>query len=133
VRREHTLRSERPLLDILTDIFGNLEDIVRSELHLAKAEVAGELRSAKSSAQGLGIAVLAGVFSVLFLLLSGMYALRLLLTTWGAALVIAGAAALVSAVAFLIRAQRIRARRNIVPRTTASIEENLEWAQQSIK
>ena len=127
------MRGERSLLDVLTDIFGNLEDIVRSELRLARAEVADELRRAKSSVLGLGIAILAGTLSVLFLLLSGMYALRLVLTPWGAALVIAGAAALVSLVAFLISAQRRRARRNIVPRTTASIKENLEWAQQSIK
>jgi hypothetical protein len=115
------VRGERALLDVLTDIFGNLEDIVRSELRLVKAEVTDELRSAQSSVLGLGVAILAGAFSVLFLLLSGMYALRLSLTPWAAALVIAGAAALVSVVAFLISAQRMRARRNIVPRTTASI------------
>ena len=127
------MRGERSLLDVLTDIFGNLEDIVRSELRLAKAEITDELRSAKLSVLGLGIALLTGAFSVLFLLLSGMYALRPLLTPWAAALVIAGAAALVSGTAFVLSAQRMRARRNIVPRTTASIEENLEWAQQSIK
>ena len=127
------MRGERSLLDVLTDIFGNLENIVRSELRLVKAEVTVELRSAKSSVLGLGVAILAGTFSVLFLLLSGMYALRLLLTPWGAALVTAGAAALVSVAAFLISARRMRARRNIVPGTTASIKENLEWAQQSIK
>jgi hypothetical protein len=75
---------------------------------------------------------LASAFTVLFLLLSAMYALTLVLTTWGAALVVAGAVAMVSVVAF-VGARRMRVRRNIAPRTTASIKENLAWAKQSIK
>jgi hypothetical protein len=40
------VRADRALLDVLTDILGNLEDIIR---HLAKAELTDELRSARSS------------------------------------------------------------------------------------
>ena len=128
------MRGERSLLDVLTDIFGNLEDIVRSELRLAKAEITDELRSAKSSVLGLGIAILTGTFSVLFLLLSGMYALRPVLTPWGAALVIAGAAAADQRGCIFDKPHNVcERRRNIVPETTASVKENLEWSQQSIK
>lgn len=127
------MRGDRSMVDVLTDIFANLQDIVRSEIRLAKAEVSDELRGATSSALGLGIAFLASAFAVLFVLLSGMYALSLVMTTWSAALCVALAMAVFSAVAFLITGRRIRARRNIVPRTAASIEENLEWAKQSIK
>ena len=126
------MRDERSLVDLLNDILGNLHDIVRSELRLATAEVTDELRTTKSAALGLGIALLASAFAVLFLLLSAMYALTLVLTTWGAALVVAGAVAMVSVVAF-VGARRVRVRRNIAPRTTASIKENLAWAKQSIK
>ena len=126
------MRDERSLVDLLNDILGNLHDIVRSELRLATAEVTDELRTTKSAALGLGIALLASAFAVLFLLLSAMYALTLVLTTWGAALVVAGAVAMVSVVAF-VGARRMRVRRNIAPRTTASIKENLAWAKQSIK
>jgi hypothetical protein len=76
---------------------------------------------------------LASAFTVLFLLLSAMYALTLVLTTWGAALVVAGAMAMVSVIAFVIGRRRMRVRRNIAPRTTASIKENLAWTKQSIK
>jgi hypothetical protein len=127
------VRGDRSLLDVINDIFGNLQDIVRSEIRLAKAEVSDELRGAKSSAVGLGIALLAGAFSALFLLLSGMYALSMVLTMWGAALCVALAMAVVSALAFLVAGQRRRARRSIDPRTAVSIKENLEWAEQSIK
>jgi uncharacterized membrane protein YqjE len=126
------VRDERSLVDLLNDILGNLHDIVRSELRLATAEVTDELRTTKSAALGLGIAFLASAFTVLFLLLSAMYALTLVLTTWGAALVVAGAVAMVSVVAF-VGARRMLVRRNIAPRTTASLKENLAWAKQSIK
>lgn len=127
------MHADRALLDVLTDILGNLEDIVRSELRLAKAELTDELRSARSSVLALGIAILASTCTFLFLLLSGMYALRLLLAPWGAALVVAGATALVSVVAFVISARYMRVRQNISPTTTPSVMEKLQWAGQSGK
>jgi uncharacterized membrane protein YqjE len=127
------VRADRALLDVLTDILGNLEDIVRSELRLAKAELRDELRDARSSVLAMGIAILASTFTLLFLLLSGMYALRLLLAPWGAALVMAAPTALASVVAFVISARYMRVRRNIAPTTTASVKENLQWDRQSGK
>lgn len=127
------MRGERSFLAVLTDILGNLEDIVRSEIRLARAELTDELRSARSSVLGFGIATLALTFSLLFLLISAMYALELLMTAWGAALVVAGAMALVSVVAFSLSARFTRARRNPVPKTTASVKEDLEWARQPSK
>ena len=59
--REGTLlRGDRSIVDVLNDIFGDLQDIVRSEIRLAKAEVSDELRGAKASALGLGVALLTG-------------------------------------------------------------------------
>ena len=127
------MRGDRSVVDVLNDIFGNLQDIVRSEILLAKAEVGDELRGAKSSALGLGIALLAAALGALFLLLSGMYALSLVMPTWGAALCVAVGMAVFSAAAYLIAVRRLRTRRNAIPRTATSIEENVEWAKQSIK
>ena len=90
------MRDERPVVEILSDIFGNLEDIVQSQIHLAKAEVAEELHGIKSAATILGVALIAGVFAAMFLLLAAMFALSLVLTNWGAALVVAAAASLIS-------------------------------------
>lgn len=132
--REGTLlRGDRSIVDVLNDIFGNLQDIVRSEIRLAKAEVSDELRGAKASALGLGVALLTSAFAALFLLLSAMYALSLVMSIWAAALCVGVAMAIVSTVAFLISGRRMRARRTVAPRTAASTKENLEWAKQSIK
>lgn len=132
--REGTLlRGDRSIVDVLNDIFGNLQDIVRSEIRLAKDEVSDQLRGAKASALGLGVALLTSAFAALFLLLSAMYALSLVMSIWAAALCVGVAMAVVSTVAFLISGRRMRARRTVAPRTAASTKENLEWAKQSIK
>lgn len=125
--------TERSLVDVISAVFGNLQDIVRAEIRLARFEVTDELRSAKLTAAGLGVALLASAFSALFLLLAATYALTLVLTAWGAALVVAGVMALVSVIAFAVTSSRMRARRGVAPRTKDSIKENLAWAKQSIK
>lgn len=114
------MRDVRPFLDVLTDIFGNLQDIVRSEIRLATAEIANQLRSARSSAIALGVALLCSAFTILFLLLSGMYALTQAMPTWGAALCVALIMALCSCLAFVIAGRRARARRNIASTTSAA-------------
>ena len=127
------MRGDRSVVDVLNDIFGNLQDIVRSEIRLAKAEAVEDLRGARSAALGFGIALLAAAFAGLFLLLSGMYALSLVMSTWGAALCVAVATGVFSAVAYLLAVRRIRTRAHVTPRTAASIKENVEWAKPSLK
>jgi pilus assembly protein TadC len=127
------VRDDRTLLDVVNDIFGNIEDIIRAEIRLAKAEVSEELRGAKASAFGAGIALLASAFTALFLLLSAMYALSLVIPTWGAALCIALLTAALSLIAFLVARRRSRGRQNIAPKIAASVKENSQWAKQSIK
>jgi uncharacterized membrane protein YqjE len=124
---------EKSLVDVLNDIFGSLQDIVRSELRLAKAEITDELAGAKSSAVAVGVAVLASGFAALFALLAAMFALSQVIRPWGAALCVALSTAFLSIIAWLIAGRRMRARRRAAPRTAASIKENLEWAKQSIK
>jgi Putative Actinobacterial Holin-X, holin superfamily III len=127
------VRVDRSVLDVLNDIVGNVQDIVRSEIKLAKAEVADDIRDAKSSAVIVGAGLLAIVVGVLFLLLAGMYALTLVLPTWGAALLVAGIAVVTGATLFGVGVKGRRSKGTVMPRTAARIEENLKWAKESIK
>lgn len=104
------MRGERSVLDVLNDIFGNLQELVRSEIRLAKAEVADELQSAKSSAVGLGVTLLTGILAIVFGLIAAMYALTGWLTNWGAALVVAATLALVCLISLTLNARHTRAR-----------------------
>ena len=127
------MRDARSVVEVLSDIFGNLEDIVQSQIRLAKAEVTDELRGVKSAALSLAITALAGTFTVLFLLLSAMYALSLVMPSWQAALVVAGAMALVTIGAALLRSRSNKPGKKFAPRTAKSVKEDLEWAKQSTK
>ena len=128
------VQGQRSLVDVFDDIFGNLQEIVRSEIRLARAEVGQELRSAKSSAFAVGFAMLAGALALLFALLSGMYALTLVMPGWKAALIIAAAMAVVSGIAFVLAGRRASKRRRPVRSPGAeSIEEDLKWIRPSIR
>jgi Putative Actinobacterial Holin-X, holin superfamily III len=126
------VRGERSLIDVVHDIFGNVQDIVRSEISLAKAEVAHELDGAKSYALSLFIGTFSVAVTALFVLLSGMYALTLVLQPWAAALATAGVAALIGVAAFVF-ARRRKTRPLSGLTAGAPIKENTAWPEQSIK
>jgi uncharacterized membrane protein YqjE len=119
----------RPISAVLHDIVGNMQDIVRSEMRMAKTELGEELRKSASAGMLLGVGVLLLAFSVLFALLAAVHALSLVVPPWAAALIVAAGVGLIAAlfVAFgLTRFKKVRA----VPRTVNSVKENVEWAKQ---
>ena len=65
----------RSIPEILHDVLANIQDIVRAEVHLAKAELGEELTRARSAGLLLGAGAVAAIFSALFLLLACVYAL----------------------------------------------------------
>jgi hypothetical protein len=127
------VRPERSLVDVFDDIFGNLQDIVRSEIRLARAEVSQELSGAKSAAIGWGFALLAGAFSLQFALFAAMYALSMVMARWIAALAIAGAMTVVALCALLLARRRAGKQRARIPRSAVEIREEAKWASQSTR
>ena len=69
---------DRPVSDVLKDIFRDLREIVRYEIRLAKAQLSEELRKAQTAGVLVGIGALSGVFSAFFTLLMIVYALSCL-------------------------------------------------------
>lgn len=119
----------RPISAVLHDIVGNVQDIVRSEMRLAKTELGEELGRAASAGMLLGAGVLLLAFSLLFVLLAAIYALSLVVPAWTAALIVAAGVGLVAALCVglgIARFKKVRA----VPKTVASVKENAEWASQ---
>jgi uncharacterized membrane protein YqjE len=119
----------RPISAVLTDIVGNFQHIVRSEMRLAKTELTEELAKSRSAAMMLGVGVLLLAFSVLFVLLAAVYALSLVLPGWMAALIVGAGIGLIAALCVglgLSRFKKVRA----APKTTATVKENVEWAKQ---
>jgi uncharacterized membrane protein YqjE len=119
----------RPISEVLHDIVGNVQDIVRSEFRLAKAEVTEEMGKLRSAGVLLGVGVLMVSFSAVFLLLAIVYALSLVMPAWAAALVVGVTLGAIAAVCCVLGIKRIKAVQ-AVPKTTASVKEDVEWAKQ---
>jgi len=120
--------AERPISDVLHAIAGNLQDIIRSELRLARSEFNEELGKSSSAAIMLGVGLLILAFSGLFALLAIVFALSMVVPAWAAALIVAAGAGLLAAMFVALGIKRFKAVRG-APKTAATLKENVEWAK----
>jgi hypothetical protein len=119
----------RPISAVLHDIMGNVQDIIRSEMRLAKTELGEELGKSASAGMLLGAGVLLLALAASFLLLAAVYALSMIVPPWAAALIVGAGVALVAASLLALGLARFRKVR-AVPKTVNSVKENVEWAEQ---
>ena len=115
----------RSVSDLLQDILRNVQEIVRSEVRLAKTEVWEETIKAKSSALWLGAGTISAVFAMLFLLLMIMYALALVMPTWAAALIVGAGLAATAAVSLMAGIKRFKIIHPVSERTVETIKHHL--------
>jgi uncharacterized membrane protein YqjE len=125
--------SDRSISVILQDVLRNLQSIVRSEVRLAKTEVREELTKVKPAIMLLAIGAVCGLFCILFLLLTSMYALALALPLWASAFVVAVVLLIIAAITLKTGQKRMEHVHPVPDRTIASMKENAEWARQQTK
>jgi uncharacterized membrane protein YqjE len=124
--------ADRPFSTVLHDIVGNVQDIIRSEVRLAKTEFADEVRKLRSASTLLGVGALMLTFSALFVLLAIVYALSLVMPAWAAALIVGVTVGVIAALCCGVGIRKFKAVR-AAPKTTATLKENVEWAKQLTK
>jgi uncharacterized membrane protein YqjE len=124
--------TERSISVVLQDIVRDIQEIVRSEVRLAKTELHEELTKTRSASLLIALGAASGVFSMLFALLTIVYALSIVIPAWLAALCVAAGIGVVAAVT-TIAGLRLFKTINAAPKTVASMKENIEWAKQQIK
>ena len=125
---------ERPVSEVLKDIFGNVQEIVRSEVRLAKTELREEVAKSKHAAMWFGVGALSALFAVAFLLVTIFFALRYMVPEWASALLIAIALAVLCAIAFSVGTSHLKTMRQIRSSASATqLKENVEWAKQQVK
>ncbi len=124
---------ERSISSVLQDILGNFQEVVRSEVRLAKTEVREELAKTRSASVLIAVGAVAALFSILFLLLTAVYALSLAMPEWAAALCVAAAVGVLAVFAILAGVKRFKTINPAAPKTVASLKENVEWAKQQAK
>ena len=122
---------ERPMAEVFRDIIGNVQEMVRSEVRLAKVEIREEAsktaRAGAMLAAGAVLAMIAGVF----LLVCLAQLLDLIMPDWAAALVVALVLGIPAAI--LISKGRDRLHVPVPGKTIENVKENVEWMKNQTK
>jgi len=124
---------ERSFTEVFQDIVRNIQEILRSEIRLAKTEMGQELVKTKSAAALLGGGAVAALFATFFLLLAIVYGLTHVMPDWAAALVVAAVMGIAAMVALGAGKKQFKQVHAAPDRTIQNVKENVEWVQQQTK
>lgn len=124
---------ERSVSDVFQDILRNLQEMVRSEIRLAKVEIRGEFKQAVSCGVWIAAGGVAATSAWIFLLWTLAYALATRMSMWAATLLVAVVMAGAAAALIMSGIRRAKRIRPIPERTVDSVKENLEWMKQPTK
>ena len=121
------MADDRSLGEVVGDIAGNIKQIVRAEVNLARTELREYASAVKGGMVVIAIGTVAGALAAGLALLAIVYALADVMEPWAAAAIVAAGAAVVSAGLVMTGLKRMQ---NIgLPRTAATIQESVQWAK----
>lgn len=118
-------RTERSTADLVRDIIGNVQEMVRSEVRLAKAELREELAKTLSGVKMLGTAAVAGLFALGFVLVTVTQLLAMVMPAWAATLVMGVVLGVVAGVTF--GKGRSQLKMPTPEKTIENVKENVQW------
>ena len=113
---------DRSLTDLTRDLAGNISDLFRNEVRLARAEAVENVKELGGALAKLAIGIVVACAAVTLALFALAYALGSVLPMWGSALI---AAAVGGAIAYLlVQAGRkaLSGKTFALPRTKRSVE-----------
>jgi uncharacterized membrane protein YqjE len=116
---------ERPVSEVLKDIFGNVQEMVRSEVRLARVEMREEMSKSARAGAMLAVGAVLGLIAAVFLLVCITQLLALMMPSWLATLVMTVVLAIPAAV--LIARGRTKLHVPTPDKTIENVKENVEW------
>jgi len=119
--------SDRAIGDILRDVVRDVQDLLRSEVRLAKAEVSEQVDRAKSAGGLFGAAAVAGLLAGMCLVATCIAALAEVLPVWAAALIMTILLGIAGAALFSSARAKFRNFHAVPPQTVETIKEDVEW------
>ena len=124
------MAAERSFAAVLQDIMKNVQEIIRAEVRLAKAEVREEASKAFSSLAWVISGAVCAAFAVTFVLWTIVYAVALVWPMWAASLVVALTLGIAASVLLSSGIRRMKQVRPTPERTVETIKENVAWVKQ---
>jgi len=122
---------ERPMTEVLRDIIGNVQEMVRSEVRLARVEIRDETAKTARAGAMLAAGGVLGIIAGVFLLVCLAQLLNLVMPAWAATLLVA--LALGAAAAVFISKGRGGLRVPTPDKTIENVKENVEWMKNQTK
>ncbi len=116
----------RPLGALFGDIVRDIQQILRGEVELAKAEALQELAKLRTGAVLVALALVLGTLGLAYVLLASVLLIALNLPLWSAALIVGVAALAIASICATTGVAAIRKIRG-APRTVQSIKETVRW------
>jgi uncharacterized membrane protein YqjE len=123
----------RSVPEVLQDIVGNIQEIIRSEFSLAKVEIKQEAARAKGPAIMWLFGGALGLYALGFLLLTAVFGMATVMPIWLAALIVGAVLTVVSIALLSAAAKRLKQVHKVPERTIESLKENVQWAKEQIK
>jgi uncharacterized membrane protein YqjE len=123
----------RSMAEVLQDIVGNIQDIVRSEFRLAKAEIQEETAKAVRSGIPLVIGGLLSLYALGFILVAIVHGLSTVMEPWLASLIVGIAVLVVSMALIAAGRKRLKQVRVVPEKTIETVKENVQWAKSQIR
>ncbi|HTG26774.1 MAG TPA: phage holin family protein [Methylomirabilota bacterium] len=128
-----TTQNGRSVPEVLQDIVGNIEEIIRSEFRLAKAEVKEEASQAAPPLKMMLVGAGIGFYALGFLLFTLVMGLATMVVTWLAALIVGAVLGLIALVLITTASKRLKQVNKVPERTIETMKENVQWAKNQIK
>jgi hypothetical protein len=119
--------------ELFNDALGHMEEIVRSEIRLAQAELREEGKKAVQAGFALAAGGVLALYAGLFLLFTVVYALALALPPWLASLIVTLLVAIPSAVMIGVGIKRVKQVRLKPEKTIQTTKETVRWAKEQVK
>jgi uncharacterized membrane protein YqjE len=121
--------TERSFADVLHDIASNIQDIIRSEIRLAKTEVKEETGKAAKATWVIALGAVLALYAGGFLLLTAIRALDIVVAPWVAGLIVTASVGICSFVCISTGLKRMKRVRPAPQRTIQTMKENVEWVK----
>jgi Flp pilus assembly protein TadB len=127
-----TLKNEKTVGELFSDLSRELSTLVRKEVQLAQAELSKKVGTIAKSAGMIVAAVIFIMLALQALVACAVLALAQVFVPWLAALIVGGALILVAGVLAMLALRKIK-KEGVAPKETIeTIQEDVRWAKQQM-
>jgi len=124
---------ERPFSEIVGDIVTHAQEIVRSEVRLAKTELKEEGVKAARASVMLAAGAFVGLYALGFILWAAAYALGLVMPQWLAALIVGVVLAIAAGAMVMMGLSRFKTVEPVPDKAVGQVKEDVQWLKQQTK